>query len=389
MSIKLFETSEHYTLMAIPFFVLAGNLMSTGGVAKRMVRFAIAAVGHLRGGLAIASILACMLFAAVSGSSPATVVAIGSIVIAGMVKNGYPKEFAAGVICNAGTLGILIPPSIVLVIYAVLAEQNIAKMFTAAIVPGVLAALGYMVVIAIQVRVNPKLAGTVERATKRERIDALLAIWPVVLIFLLVIGGIYAGIFTPTEGAAVGAGGTGLLAWLKGGLGRKNLLSALEATAGGTGMVFLIVLGAAAFNSFLALSQLPQELAAWVGDQGLSPYAVLWAILVFYLIFGCVMDSLSMILLTIPIFFPMVSGLDFGLPPEEMAIWFGVLVLIVVEVGLITPPVGMNLFVIQAMAPDIKITDTYRGVWPFVTSDLIRVAILVAFPAISLFILRL
>jgi tripartite ATP-independent transporter DctM subunit len=275
-----------------------------------------------------------------------------------------------------------------LVIYAVLAEQNIAKMFMAALVPGVLAAVGYMAVIAIQVRLNPALAGTVAPATPKARQAALWAIWPVVLIFALVMGGIYAGLFTPTEGAAVGAGSTGVLAWAKGGLGRRNLLRALEATASATGMVFLIVLGAAAFNNFLALSQLPQTLAAWVGEQNLSPHAVLWAILVFYLVFGCIMDSLSMVLLTIPVFFPMVSGLDFGLPPEDAAIWFGVLVLIVVEVGLVTPPVGMNLFVIQAMAPDVRITDTYRGVWPFVLSDLVRVALLVAFPVVTLFILR-
>jgi TRAP-type C4-dicarboxylate transport system permease large subunit len=182
---------------------------------------------------------------------------------------------------------------------------------------------------------------------------------------------------------------TGLLAWRRGGLKGDKLREVFEATAKGSAMVFLIVLGAAAYNSFLALSQLPQELAMWVGDQGFSPYQVLWAILVFYLIAGCVMDSLSMILLTIPIFFPMISGLDFGLAPEEAAIWFGVLVLIVVEVGLITPPVGMNLFVIQSMAPDIKIRDAYLGVLPFVASDLIRVAVLVAVPSITLFVVRL
>jgi tripartite ATP-independent transporter DctM subunit len=262
-------------------------------------------------------------------------------------------------------------------------------MFAAAFVPGIIAALGYMAVIAIVVRIVPGSAGMVERAAWPARLRALRDVWPVIVIFVVVIGGIYTGIFTPTEGAAVGAAATGVLAWVNGGLVRSRLLRAFEATASGTAMVFMIVLGAAAFNTFLALSQLPQELAAWVGTLGLSPFMVLWAILVFYLIFGCVMDSLSMILLTIPIFFPMVSGLDFGLPPEEAAIWFGVLVLIVVEVGLITPPVGMNLFVIQSMAPDIAIRDTWRGVWPFVASDLIRVAVLVLFPAISLFVLRL
>jgi tripartite ATP-independent transporter DctM subunit len=239
------------------------------------------------------------------------------------------------------------------------------------------------------VRLNPKLAGDVPPMPWPERWQALGAVWPVIIIFVVVVGGIYTGLFTPTEGAAVGAVSTGVLAWLRGGLTRKKLQEAFESTAGGTAMVFMIVLGAAAYNSFLALSQLPQELAAWVGGQGFSPYMVLWAILVFYLIFGCVMDSLSMILLTIPIFFPMVSGLDFGLTPEETAIWFGILVLIVVEVGLITPPVGMNLFVIQSMAPDISIRDTYRGVWPFVLSDLLRVVLLVLVPGITLFVLRL
>jgi tripartite ATP-independent transporter DctM subunit len=262
-------------------------------------------------------------------------------------------------------------------------------MFAAAFVPGILAALGYMLVINLYVRFSPASAGQVEPMPWAERWQALVAVWPVLLIFGVVIGGIYGGIFTPTEGAAVGAVATGLLAWRRGGLRGRRLREAFEATASATAMVFLIVLGAAAYNSFLALSQLPQELASWVGEQGFGPYQVLWAILLFYLVAGCVMDSLSMILLTIPIFFPMFTGLEFGLPAEDAAIWFGVLVLITVEVGLITPPVGMNLFVIQSMAPYIRMRETYRGVMPFVASDLIRVAILVAFPAITLFVLRL
>ena len=268
-----------------------------------------------------------------------------------------------------------------LVIYAILAEQNIAKLFAAAFIPGILAALGYMLVINIVVRVDPKLAGSVPPMPWPERLQALGAVWPVILIFVVVVGGIYTGLFTPTEGAAVGAVSTGA-AGLAGAAGCRasGCRRPSSPPPAAPAMVFMIVLGAAAYNTFLALSQLPQELAAWVGGLGLSPYVVLWAILVFYLIFGCVMDSLSMILLTIPIFFPMVSGLDFGLTPEETAIWFGILVLIVVEVGLITPPVGMNLFVIQSMAPDIPIRDTYRGVWPFVASDLIRVTLLVIVP---------
>ena len=389
VALKMFTGIEKFEIMAIPFFILAGNFLTHGGVARRMINFATAMVGHLRGGLGMSAVLACALFAAVSGSSPATVVAIGSILIPAMIKQGYPVRFGAGVVASAGGLGILIPPSIVLVIYAVLAEQNIAKMFAAAFVPGILAALGYMLVINLYVRFSPSSAGQVEPMPWPERWQALVAVWPVLLIFGIVIGGIYTGIFTPTEGAAVGAVATGVMAWRRGGLYGGKLREAFEATASGSAMVFLIIIGAAAYNSFLALSQLPQELAAWVGAQGFGPYQVLWAILIFYLIAGCVMDSLSMILLTIPIFFPMVSGLDFGLPPEEAAIWFGILVLIVVEVGLITPPVGMNLFVIQSMAPEIRIRDTYLGVMPFVASDLIRVVVLVAVPSISLFVVRL
>ena len=378
-----------HSLSIVPLFLLMGQFATLGGMSKALFKAAETFIGHRRGGVAMAAVGACAGFGAICGSSLATAATMGQVALPELKRAGYAGSLAAGTLAAGGTLGILIPPSIVLVIYAILAEQNIAKLFAAAFVPGILAALGYMLVINVVVRINPKLAGSMAPAPWSERIAALAAVWPVVLIFVVVVGGIYSGIFTPTEGAAVGAVATGVLAVWRGGLTRFKLVQAFEATAGGTAMVFMIVLGAAAYNSFLALSQLPQELAAWVGAQGFSPYAVLWAIIVFYLIFGCIMDSLSMILLTIPIFFPMISGLDFGLPPEEAAIWFGILVLIVVEVGLITPPVGMNLFVIQSMAPDISIRDAYRGVWPFVASDLIRVTLLVIFPAITLFVLRL
>ena len=378
-----------YDLSVIPMFLLMGQFASRGGLSKALFDAANSLIGHWRGGVAMAAVGACAGFGAICGSSLATAATMGQVALPELRRLKYEPALATGTLAAGGTLGILIPPSIVLVIYAILAEQNIAKLFAAAFIPGILAALGYMLVINLVVRFNPKLAGDVPPMPWPDRWRALAAVWPVIIIFVVVVGGIYTGLFTPTEGAAVGAVSTGVLAWLRGGLTRKKLQEAFESTAGGTAMVFMIVLGAAAYNSFLALSQLPQELAAWVGGQGFSPYMVLWAILVFYLIFGCVMDSLSMILLTIPIFFPMVSGLDFGLTPEETAIWFGILVLIVVEVGLITPPVGMNLFVIQSMAPDISIRDTYRGVWPFVLSDLIRVTLLVIFPAITLVALRL
>ena len=382
------QFSSH-SLSIVPLFLLMGQFATLGGMSQALFKAAEAFLGHRKGGLAMAAIGACAGFGAICGSSLATAATMGQVALPELKRAGYAGSLASGTLAAGGTLGILIPPSIVLVIYAILAEQNIAKLFAAAFIPGILAALGYMLVINILVHLNPKLAGSVPPMPWPERWQAVAAVWPVLLIFVVVVGGIYSGLFTPTEGAAVGAVSTGLLAWWRGGLTRKKLQEAFESTAGGTAMVFMIVLGAAAYNTFLALSQLPQELAGWVGSMGLSPYAVLWAILVFYLIFGCVMDSLSMILLTIPIFFPMVSGLDFGLTPEETAIWFGILVLITVEVGLITPPVGMNLFVIQSMAPDISIRDTYRGVWPFVASDLIRVTLLVIFPAITLVALRL
>ncbi len=377
-----------HSLSIVPLFLLMGQFATLGGMSKALFKAAEAFLGHRRGGVAMAAIGACAGFGSICGSSLATAATMGQVALPELRRAGYSGALSTGALAAGGTLGILIPPSIVLVIYAILAEQNIAKMFAAAFVPGILAAIGYMIVVNIYVRVSPKSAGHIAPMPWNQRMQALGAVWPVILIFIIVIGGIYTGIFTPTEGAAVGAAATAVLAWWRGGLKRAGVFEAFEATASATAMVFMIVLGAAAYNNFLALSQLPQELAGWVGAQGFGPYAVLSAILVFYLIFGCVMDSLSMILLTIPIFFPMIAGLDFGLSPEDTAIWFGILVLIVVEVGLITPPVGMNLFVIQSMAPDIPIRDTYRGVMPFVISDMLRVVLLVMFPAITLFVLR-
>ena len=389
MKTLAYSTFSSHSLSIIPLFLLMGQFAGLGGMSQSLFKAAEVFLGHRKGGVAMAAVGACAGFGAICGSSLATAATMGQVALPELRRAGYAGSLATGALAAGGTLGILIPPSIVLVIYAILAEQNIAKMFAAAFVPGILAALGYVLVIAIVVRVNPSLARQLPPVPMAERMRALAAIWPVVIIFVAVIGGIYTGVFTPTEGAAVGAVSTGVLAWAKRGLSWRKTLGAFEATAASTGMVFMIVLGAAAFNSFLALSMLPQELAAWVGSLGLSPWMVLAAILVFYLVFGCVMDSLSMILLTIPIFFPMISGLDFGLTPEETAIWFGILVLVVVEIGLITPPVGMNLFVIQSMAKDIPISATYRGVMPFVASDLARVVILVLFPTITLFVLRL
>ncbi|WP_121068320.1 TRAP transporter large permease [Chachezhania antarctica] len=445
---ETFSTFSSYSLSIVPMFLLMGHFATLGGMSSALFKAAEGFLGHRKGGVAMAAIGACAGFGAICGSSLATAATMGRVALPELRKYGYAGGFSTATLAAGGTLGILIPPSVVLVIYAILTEQNIAKLFLAAFIPGLLAALGYVIAISIYVRIYPDRAGVKDRMPWSERMVALLKVWPVLLVFFLVVGGIYAGWFTPTEGAAVGAFGTGLIAWLNGGLTRFTLMESFTVTARSTAMIFFIVLGAGFYNGFLALTQVPQELSNFVVSQGLSPWFVLALILVFYLIFGCLMDSLSMILLTIPIFFPVISAMDFGLTnladlqaglamdvlkngvPEGMgadmlasikqaiaggaeltreqmsaldirmsrgmanrieaeyvAIWFGILVLIVVEVGLITPPVGMNLFIINAMERQTKIVETYKAVMFFVASDLIRVVILVAFPFITLFLI--
>jgi len=383
-----YDTFSSYSLSIIPLFLLMGQFATHGGMSRSIFRAAEAWLGHRKGGVAMSAVGACAGFGAICGSSLATAATMAQVALPELRRHGYSGALATGCLAAGGTLGILIPPSVVLVIYAILTEQNIAKLFVAAVVPGVLAAVGYMLAIAVYVRVKPGAAGLRERAPLSERWAALVRVWPVLLVFVAVVGGIYVGIFTPTEGAAVGAAGTALIAIASGNLGWGNLKSSLLNTATSSAMIFFIVLGAAVYNTFLAFAQLPQEAANWVTSQGFAPMTVLIAILLLYLVLGCFMDSLSMILLTVPIFFPVVSVLDFGLSPEEFALWFGILVLIVVEVGLITPPVGMNLFIINSMAKDIPMGHTYRGAVPFILSDFLRVAILVAVPSITLFAVR-
>ena len=382
-------TFSSYSLSIIPLFLLMGQFATLGGMSQALFKAAETWMGHKKGGVAMAAVGACAGFGAICGSSLATAATMGQVALPELRRYGYSGELATGALAAGGTLGILIPPSVILVIYAILTEQNIAKLFVAAFIPGILAALGYMIAIAIYVRLKPESAGHRERAPYSERFRSLIAVWPVLIVFIAVVGGIYGGIFTPTEAAAIGAFGTGVIALFNGGLNRSTLKSSILTTASATGMIFLIVFGAGVYNAFLALSQLPQTAAAYVGEQGFNPWMVMVVVLILYLIFGCVMDSLSMILLTVPIFFPIMSALDFGLTPEEFALWFGIIVLIVVEVGLITPPVGMNLFVINSMAKDTPLSATYRGVFPFVMTDIIRVAILTMFPAITLVAVRL
>ncbi|MEL7429357.1 MAG: TRAP transporter large permease [Pseudomonadota bacterium] len=385
---ETYSTFSSYSLSIVPLFLLMGQFATMGGMSAALFRAAETWLGHRRGGVAMASVGACAGFGAICGSSLATAATMGQVALPELKRYGYSGGLATATLAAGGTLGILIPPSVVLVIYAILTEQNIAKLFMAAFIPGILAALGYMITISVIMRIVPGNAQVRERVPYLERFTALLDVWPVMLVFFLVVGGIYFGWFTPTEAAAIGAAGTGLIAWLNGGLDRSSLADAFYKTAANTAMIFVIVLGASFYNSFLALTQVPQEISGFIVEQGFNPWVILTVILLLYLVFGCVMDSLSMILLTVPIFFPIITALEFGLTLEETAIWFGILVLIVVEVGLITPPVGMNLFIINSMDRATRIMDTYKYVLPFVLSDIVRTAILVAFPGITLFLVR-
>lgn len=378
-----------YDLSVVPLFLLMGQFASKAGLSRALFHTASVWLGHRRGGVAMAAIGGCAGFGAICGSSLATAATIGQVALPELKRHGYSGSLATGALAAGGTLGILIPPSVILVIYAILTEGNIATMFQAAFIPGFLAAMGYLVAVSVYVRLVPGAGPAGPASSWREKFASLADVWAVTVIFLVVIGGIYGGAFTPTEGAAVGAVATGLLAFVHGHLHWDGLRECLLGTASATGMIFLIVFGADVFNAFLALTQMPSEAASLISDSGLSPYLVLIAMLVLYLIFGCVMDSLSMILLTIPVFWPILMGLDFGMDPEELKVWFGIIALIVVEVGLITPPVGMNVFIINKMADNVPMIESFKGVAPFLISDFIRVAILILFPSITLLLPRL
>lgn len=372
------------TLSVVPLFLLMGQFAAKAGLSQALFSAAYTWLGHYRGGIAMAAIGGCAGFGAISGSSLATAATMGQVALPELRRFNYSGALATGTLAAGGTLGILIPPSIVLIIYAVMVEANVATLFQAAFIPGILAALGYIAAIAIVVRINPEAGPAGEKATRAQKWRALLEIWPVLVIFLLVMGGIYAGFFTPSEGAGVGAVGTFLIAITRGGMRLSGFIDALLGTAKITAMIFLILLGAAIFNAFLGFSQLPISAADFFGNSGLSAFTILLGMIVLYIVLGFVMDSLSMIFLTVPIFWPIIAGLDFGLGPEETKLWFGIITLIVVEMGLITPPVGLNVFIINSMARDVPMIETFKGVIPFFASDIIRVVILVAFPVITL-----
>jgi len=380
---------SNYTLSVIPLFILMGALAERGGLARDLFAAANALIGRKPGGMAMGVIGACACFGAVCGSSVATTATFGRAALPELRRYGYDLGFATGTIAVGGTLGILIPPSVILVIYAISTEQNIAKLFMAALIPGLLAAVFYIIAIMLLMKARPELGPPGEVPSPAEKRQACLNVIPVLLIAIVVVGGIYGGVFTPTESAAVGCIATLVIGVLRGTLRGRQVREALFATAETSAMIFAILLGAEIFNAFLALSQAPDLLGLWISEQDFPPYAVLGILLLSYIILGAVMDELAMMLLTLPVFFPVITALDFGLTSEETAIWFGILVLVVVGIGLTAPPIGLNVFVISGLAKDVPITRTYRGVLPFLGMDVLRLGLLVAFPGLSLWLVKL
>ena len=378
-----------YDLSVIPLFMLMGGLAVQGGLAKALFDFANALLGRFRGGMAMAGVLACAAFGSISGSTVATTATIAQVAYPQMRRIGYSGRLATAALATGGTMGVLLPPSVTLMVYAILTEQNITKMFLAAYVPALIAAAGYLLAIAIVVRLHPEQAPPAEAASSAEVLAAALRVWPIVVIFAIVFGGIYGGLFTATEGAAIGVVLTLAITLARREVNLPKFISAVRTTAQTSGMIFLIFIGADMLNAALALSQLPAQLAEVVSHLQLAPLVVMAGIMVFYVLLGCVMDEMSMILLTVPTLFPVIMGMDFfGLNPADKALWFGILILTVCEIGMIFPPVGLNVYVMNGLARDVPMVETYKGVVPFLATDAIRLALLILFPPLALWLVH-
>lgn len=375
-----------YDLSVLPMFVLMGNLASRAGLSRDLFRAANAWLGWMRGGVAMSAIAACAGFGAVCGSSLATASTMGQVALPELRRYRYSPRLATGTLAAGGVLGILIPPSVVLVVYGIVVEASIVTLFIAAFIPGLIAVLFFIITIAIYVRLVPNSGPAGERVPRQEFVEATVRVAPVVAIFGMVIGGIYFGFFNPTPAAAVGVFLVLLFGFARGILRWRGVKDALLDTAKTSGMIYLILLGAQLLNIFMARGGVPQAAAAMMSASGLPPLVILALLLFALIILGCLMDSLSMILLAIPFFWPVIAGLDFGMSQDDLKVWFGILALIVVELGLITPPVGMNVFVINAMANDVPMSETFRGVMPFFFAEILRIVLLVAFPALSLWL---
>lgn len=377
-----------YDLSVLPLFVLMGNIASRAGLSRDLFRAANAWLGWMRGGVAMSAIAACAGFGAVCGSSLATASTMGQVALPELRRYRYSPELATGTLAAGGVLGILIPPSVVLVVYAIVVEASIVTMFIAAFVPGLLAVLFFLLTIAVYVRVKPDSGPPGDRVPRREFIDATVGVAPVVAIFGAVIGGIYFGFFNPTPAAAVGVFLVTAYGVVRGPVRWAQLRQALLDTAKTAGMIYLILFGAQLLNIFMARGGVPQAAAELMTSSGMTPMQIMVVLLAALIVLGCLMDSLSMILLAIPFFWPVIAGLDFGMSPDDLKIWFGILALVVVELGLITPPVGMNVFVINALARDVPMSRTFIGVMPFFGAELVRVALLLAFPSLTLWLPR-
>ena len=374
------RTVTDYTFGVIPMFLLMGAFVSTSGVSRELFRAANTLAGHWRGGLGLATIFACGGFAAISGSSVATAATFSTVAYPEMRRYGYPQSFSTGVIAAGGTLGAMLPPSTVLAVYGLITQQDIGKLFMAGILPGLLAMAMYMATISLMCRLRPNFLPTVPAASWQQRLKGLGDVWAPALLFVFVIGGLYGGLFTPTEAGGVGAGGAFILGVLRGRLGRKEIRASLLQATRTAAAVFTVLIGALLFGYFLTITQVPQSVTGFLTGLGIGRYGVLALIMVMYLVLGCLMDAMAMIILTVPIIFPVVTQLGFD------PIWFGVIIVMTVELGLIHPPVGMNVFVIKSVVQDVTFSSIFKGVLPFIATDIVRLIILIVFPMIALWL---
>lgn len=377
---KVYETGRNYTLSVIPLFILMGNLVTRAGMSQELFRGAYAFIGHLRGGLAMATVWASAGFGGICGSSIATAATMAKVAYPSMKRFGYHDQLAAGTVAGAGTLGIMIPPSTIMIIYGVFTETNIGKLFAAGVLPGILGAVLLCLAIVYTTWRHPSWGPPGRRSSWRERWAALRDVWAVAVLFLFVMGGIYGGLFTATEGAGMGAMGALVFAVARRALTWSTLYDALLESARTTSMLFLILIGALMFAEFVNITTMPADLKALVSRLGLSPLTIISLICAIYVVLGTAMEELSMVLLTMPVFFPVVVQLGFD------PVWFGIIIVCVVEIGLISPPVGMNMFVLKTLLPEVSTGTVFRGVMPFMWADVVRLAILVAFPIISLWL---
>ncbi|WP_174802987.1 TRAP transporter large permease [Martelella limonii] len=385
----VFETGLNYSLSVVPLFIFMGNVLAGSGIAHGLFAAGDRIFGRMRGGLAMAAILSCGGFSAVCGSSLATAATMSKVAMPSMRRFGYSDSLATGAIAAGGTLGILIPPSVVLIIFGLLTEADIGKLFLAGIIPGILGIIGYLIAVMVAVRIKPSLAPKVKEVQPISRPD-MVSVAAVLALFLFIMVGIYGGLFTPVEAAGMGAAAAVVIAFAVGRLNHAVLWRSFIDSATASAMIFAIVIGAEIFSNFVTFAGLPDALADIVENHGLSAWTVMLLIVAIYMVLGCFLESLSMILLTVPVFYPLISGLDFGLEilqdPDALVIWFAIIVVVVTEISLITPPIGMNVFVLRSVQPDVSLRTIFSGVLVFWMADIVRLGLIIALPILSLYL---